>query len=163
MYTLALILGKCVATLRGAFFGVFLNETRFFIIGGFYMLYERKRILTFRLLWTGFLLLYPLILAILALIALTGKNEAIGMVFSVLLGLGFFYFIIVLLILISFFTLNYKIYDYNGTQIIVYAGASLHYIKVNGVKFDEHNTWIHLFKLHFGRRRSCKRDDFKVK
>lgn len=38
--------------------------------------------------------------------------------------------------------LSYKIYDYNGAEIIVYAGWYHHYIKVSQVMLDEHNTII---------------------
>lgn len=36
--------------------------------------------------------------------------------------------------------LSCKIYDYNGTEIIVYAGWYHHYIKVSEKLMDEHNT-----------------------
>ncbi len=36
--------------------------------------------------------------------------------------------------------LSYKTYDYNGNEIVVYAGWYHHYIKVNGTILDEHNT-----------------------
>ena len=39
--------------------------------------------------------------------------------------------------------LSCKIYEYNGNEIIVYAGFYHHYIKVNGTKMDEHNTLIY--------------------
>lgn len=54
MYTLALILGKCVATLRGAFFGVFLNGARFFC--EVFMLYEKVKLRLHRLFWLILLL-----------------------------------------------------------------------------------------------------------
>lgn len=38
--------------------------------------------------------------------------------------------------------LSCKVYDYYGNTIVVYAGWFHHYIKVNGVKTDEHNTLI---------------------
>lgn len=41
---------------------------------------------------------------------------------------------------ISALTLSCKIYEYEGHEIIVYAGYYKHYIKVDGEKFDEHNT-----------------------
>lgn len=43
---------------------------------------------------------------------------------------------------ISSLFLSCKIYDYNGAEIIVYAGWYHHYIKVSQVKLDEHNTLI---------------------
>lgn len=38
--------------------------------------------------------------------------------------------------------LSCKIYDYNGVEILVYAGWYHHYIKVDDVKVDEHNTIV---------------------
>lgn len=43
---------------------------------------------------------------------------------------------------ISSLFLSCKVYDYNGNEIIIYAGWYHHYIKVNGTKTDEHNTLI---------------------
>lgn len=55
-------------------------------------------------------------------------------------------FYIDLYIIVPFFIaslfLAWKQYDYNGNSIVVYAGWFHHYIKVNGEKFDEHNTLI---------------------
>lgn len=47
---------------------------------------------------------------------------------------------IALAIFISSLSLSCKEYRYNGNDILVYAGWYNHYIKVNGEKFDEHNT-----------------------
>ncbi len=38
--------------------------------------------------------------------------------------------------------LSYKEYEYNGNIIVVYAGFYHHYISVNKIKVDEHNTLI---------------------
>lgn len=47
---------------------------------------------------------------------------------------------------IPFFILSllicYKEYDYNGRTLSVYAGWYHHTLRVDGVKFDEHNTFI---------------------
>lgn len=51
-----------------------------------------------------------------------------------------FFDIICFVFLICSFLLSYKIYNYNGQQIIVYAGWYHHYMKVGGIIFDEHNT-----------------------
>lgn len=40
------------------------------------------------------------------------------------------------------FLLSCKKYVYNDNEIVVYAGFYHHYITVNGVKTDEHNTII---------------------
>ena len=50
--------------------------------------------------------------------------------------------ILILAFFISALLLTCKIYEYNGNIITVYAGWSNHFIKVNGVKADEHNTFI---------------------
>lgn len=51
--------------------------------------------------------------------------------------------------------LSCKIYEYCGNEIIVYAGWYHHYIKVNGVKLDEHNTLISFTAIHL----SCTLND----
>ena len=40
--------------------------------------------------------------------------------------------------------LSCKAYEYNGDEIVVYAGWYHHYIKINGVKTDEHNTLMYM-------------------
>lgn len=51
--------------------------------------------------------------------------------------------------------LSYKTYEYNGNNIVVYAGWYHHYIKVNGQKLDEHNTIISFTAIPL----SCTLDD----
>ncbi len=51
--------------------------------------------------------------------------------------------------------LSCKKYRYNGNDILVYAGWYKHYIKVNGEKFDEHNTGSSRTALYM----SCTLDD----
>lgn len=48
--------------------------------------------------------------------------------------------IFVLLFFICSLFLSYKNYEYNGNELVVYAGWYHHYVKVNGNKMDEHNT-----------------------
>lgn len=50
--------------------------------------------------------------------------------------------IILFIIFIGSLLLSCKVYDYNGIEIIVYAGWYHHYIKINGEIADEHNTLI---------------------
>ena len=50
--------------------------------------------------------------------------------------------IIIFSIFIGTLLLSCKIYDFNGIEILVYAGWYHHYIKVNDVPVDEHNTLI---------------------
>lgn len=151
MYTLALMLGKCVATLRGAFFGVFLNETRFFIFGGF-MNYERHRIAGCRLFW-GILLLLGIVIPCILIAVMIFDNNEVGAVLTIFVASFIEFFI--LLIFICTLCMKCKAYSYNGYQIVVYAGASQHYIKVNGIKFDEHNTWISYSPIYL----NCTLDD----
>lgn len=51
--------------------------------------------------------------------------------------------------------LSYKNYEYNGNEIVVYAGWYHHYIKFNGNKIDEHNTLISYTAIPL----SCTLDD----
>ena len=51
-------------------------------------------------------------------------------------------FLIVLAFFIGTLLLSCKVYEYNGRQIIVYAGWYYHYVKIDGEKLDEHNTII---------------------
>lgn len=44
--------------------------------------------------------------------------------------------------LIVVLLLNCKVYYYEDKEIVVYAGIYHHYIKINGEKYDEHNTPI---------------------
>ena len=52
-------------------------------------------------------------------------------------------------------TLSCKIYDYNDTEIIVYAGWFHHYIKVDGTILDEHNALFWRVAIEL----SCVLDD----
>lgn len=63
------------------------------------------------------------------------------------------------ILIFSFFIasllLSYKYYEYNGNEIVVYAGWYHHYIKINGDKFDEHNTLLSFTAIPL----SCTLDD----
>lgn len=48
---------------------------------------------------------------------------------------------------ISSLLLSCKVYSYNDKEIIVYAGWFHHYIKVNNIKVDEHNTLVSLMPI----------------
>lgn len=61
-----------------------------------------------------------------------------GLVFETCFSIGGIMFIIFIVSLL----LSCKTYDYCGNQIIVYAGWYKHFIKINGTKYDEHNTFI---------------------
>lgn len=132
MYTLALMLGKCVAALRGAFFGVFLNETRFFIEVK-HMLREKKFILIQRFIYFG-LLIIGIIIPI--IIAFAAENSWLWVLWLMFAYIDTF----ILICSINSLLLNCKIYEYNGNEIIIYAGWVHHYIKVNGQITDIHDT-----------------------
>lgn len=51
--------------------------------------------------------------------------------------------------------LSYKEYEYNGDEIAIYAGFYHHYIKINGIKYDEHNTLVSHVPIYL----SCALDD----
>lgn len=61
------------------------------------------------------------------------------LVIEICVPLGIFLFIIFIMSLL----LSCKTYEYCGNQIIVYAGWYNHFIKINGTKFDEHNTLVY--------------------
>ena len=63
--------------------------------------------------------------------------------------------IFIFIFFIGTLLLSCKIYNYNGNEIVVYAGGFHHYIKVNGIKTDEHNTIISYTAIHL----SCTLDD----
>lgn len=63
------------------------------------------------------------------------------------------YFIFVFFI--ASLTLSCNVYEYNGNEIVVYAGWYHHYIKVNGIKTDEHNTLTFFTAIQL----SCTLDD----
>lgn len=62
---------------------------------------------------------------------------------------------IVFIFFIASLTYAYKEYEYNGNIILVYAGEYHHYIKVNGIKTDEHNTAVSYTAIPL----SCTLDD----
>lgn len=63
--------------------------------------------------------------------------------------------IIPFLLFIDSLFLSCREYEYNGTNIVVYAGFYHHYIKVNGKIFDEHNTIVSFTAIPL----SCTLDD----
>ena len=54
--------------------------------------------------------------------------------------------------LIIVLQLNCKVYYYKDKEIVVYAGIYHHYIKINGEKYDEHNTMFSFVHINL----SCK-------
>ncbi len=70
-------------------------------------------------------------------------------------GVMLFVAIIALVFFIASLLLSCREYYYNGNDIVVYAGWFHHYIKVNGIKYDEHNTIV----SHVAIPLSCTLDD----
>lgn len=62
----------------------------------------------------------------------------------------------ILILLICSLMLSYKVYDYDGNKIEVYSGWYYHYIKINGEKYDEHNTLQSFSPIYL----SCMLDDY---
>lgn len=130
-----LVLGKCVATLRGAFFGAFLNGTHFFNFKEKTLMEEKKKINKNRIILCTIAL-------ITILITIIFYSSSIDEIYKY----SFIYFFIwintfaIIFAISSFFSIRYKTYYYNKNTIIVYAGWSHHYIKVNGTIYDEHTT-----------------------
>lgn len=76
------------------------------------------------------------------------NNDAVARVFIIMIPF-------ILLLLIGTLMLSYKVYDYDGNKIEVYSGWYYHYIKINGEKYDEHNTSLSLSSIYL----SCMLDD----
>lgn len=102
------------------------------------MLYEKKKLLIHRLIWFGLLLL-----GIIVPIVISKSSDSMSSLFLYITLMGSLYGnVFVILIFIASLFLTYKEYEYNGNEIIVYAGWYHHYIKVNGNILDEHNTLV---------------------
>lgn len=110
--------------------GVFLNGTRFFIMEEF-MLYEKKKILIERIICLIFLIAG-------IVMAICWERILIDSDFPIFLFIFIILFCLVLFI--CSLMLSCRIYSYDGKLIVVYSGFYHHYIKIDGVKTDEHNT-----------------------
>ncbi len=56
------------------------------------------------------------------------------------LGIAIIVNVMLFALLVQSLTMSCKIYNYNGSEILVYAGFMHRYLKVNGVKVDERST-----------------------
>ena len=56
------------------------------------------------------------------------------------LGIGIIVNVMLFALFFQSLTMSCRIYDYNGSEILVYAGFMHRYLKVNGVKVDERST-----------------------
>lgn len=97
------------------------------------MIYEKRKLLIHRAVWFVLFLL-----GIIITIALTHAPTDNGVYISIFIYIDF----VIFLFFIASLLLSCKVYDYNGYEIVVYAGFYHHYIKVNGRKVDEHDTVI---------------------
>lgn len=97
------------------------------------MVYEKKKIFLRRVISLILFILGTIVTSIF-LSSDNYKFENIG--FMVLYANAF-----VFVFLVWSLMLSCKVYDYNGVEIIVYAGWFHNYIKVNGIVMDEHNTF----------------------
>lgn len=96
------------------------------------MIYEEKRIRKIRMIWAAILLAN-----IISIIIFASNDTIIPFIV-----IPIFLLIFTLSIFISTFMINCRKYKINGHDIIIYAGAVWHYIKVDGEKTDEHNTLV---------------------
>lgn len=109
------------------------------------MLEEKKTIFICRIIWS-------VLMVIGLLVPIFAIDEEETFVLAVCC---IFADIFILIFLISSFLYSCKLYEYNGNVIVVYAGHSHHYIKVNGVKMDEYITSISFTPI----RLSCTLED----
>ncbi|MDE6356274.1 MAG: hypothetical protein K2L67_03425 [Clostridia bacterium] len=113
---------------------------------------EKSRLLVHRLIW-GILLI---IAAFISFLFWSGNLDVTDEVaFVILIYIILTFDSVTLVFFIASLLLTCKIYDYNGDEIIVYAGWYHHYIKVNGEKADEHNTIFTYTAINM----SCTLDD----
>lgn len=100
------------------------------------MIYEKKKLLIRRLIWFALFVLGVIFLVS----CIASNNEAYNDTLAMISVFTFFAEIIIFIVFILSLLLSCKVYDYNGVEIIVYAGIYHHYIKVNGSIVDEYNT-----------------------
>ena len=118
------------------------------------MIRERKKILFHRLFWFVFFAVGVIIPVIMK----CSREKELKIIEKVIFTVIIYLDIFSLVFFISSLTLSYKKYEYNGNEIIVYAGWFYHYIKVNGVKMDEYNTLTSWTAISL----SCMLDDGTV-
>ena len=109
------------------------------------MLEEKKTIFICRIIWS-------VLMVIGLLVPIFAIDEEETFVLAVCC---IFADIFILIFLISSFLYSCKVYEYNGNVIVVYAGYSHHYIKVNGEKTDEYISSIFFTPI----RLSCTLED----
>ena len=112
------------------------------------MLYEKKKILIHRLVWFG-LLLVGIAAALIVAFTISLQSSDLWIMLVIIFDSVIIAFFIVSLLL------SCKVYDYNGSEIIVYAGFYHRYIKADGVIMDEHNTLLTYTAISL----SCSLDD----
>lgn len=100
------------------------------------MIYEKKKLLIRRLIWFALF-----VLGIIFLVScINSNNETYNETLAIIGIFTFYVEIIIFIVFIASLLLSCKVYNYNGYEIIVYAGWFHNYIKVNGSIADEYNT-----------------------
>lgn len=120
-----------------------------FLLGGF-MLEEKGKILIHRLVWL-ILLIIGIVVSIYCI-----NSEIISFDFiDIVIIVSLYVDAMLFAMFIASLCLSYKVYEYRGSEIVVYAGWYHHYIKVDGIKTDEHNTLVSFSAINL----SCVLDD----
>ena len=100
------------------------------------MIPEKKALLIWRAVLGGVFTLFVLLTVIISAVPFSGYYLIYLVPYFIALDVS------LLAMFISSLLLSCKIYNYNGNEIIVFAGWYRHYIKINGEKHDEHNTFV---------------------
>ncbi len=104
------------------------------------MLLEKEKIRRARMIW-----LFALILGILIPTVITVIVSIFDFDYMVIFWIWWafsFINIFLLAIYVNSWLLSCKEYEYEGNHIVVFAGFYRHYISVNGIKVDEHDTIV---------------------
>lgn len=113
------------------------------------MLYEKKKLLVRRWVWFA-------LLVITFILSIKYWTDWSYESFSLWLMYLFIYMdVAVPGLFICSLLLSCNIYEYDGKEILVYAGWYHHYVTVDGRKSDEHNTIVYHTPIHL----SCTLDD----
>ena len=120
---------------------------------------DQKQLLKQKAVWIAVVVCIPIVLLLLFLLStwissLTTpeSEEPAGHIWLALLALYLFLWIIPPFSILTIATLigtlrqTCYVYKYNDKEIVVYAGKKKQYIKINGEKYDEHNSRIPFFQ-----------------
>ena len=98
---------------------------------------EKKKLLIIKIVWSVIF-----VLSIIVPLIVTFSLEEGSLARTIIASICIYIVVIFLALWITALTLSCKIYNFKQQEILVYAGASKHYIKVNGKIYDEHNTIV---------------------